>query len=152
MCKKSHLSSSNLLCIGWWYCCHNVGENNCTLEKKKDKLLNQRNEKLSRQMLLTTYNSKFYTFTGLTLSCPEWSSILSGRLSWSTSRPQDANCEAWAFPWYSKLWHVKHILAEFNPFGAYRSQYSGACHSNRSILNEILVICWKKIQGSDGVK
>lgn len=62
------------------------------------------------------------TLTGLTLSCAELSCILSGLFRWWTSRPQDAISEAGAVPWYSKLWQVKHILAEFNPFGAYKSQ------------------------------
>jgi len=72
-----------------------------------------------------------FTLTGLTLSPDEWSCILSGLFNWLTSSPQDPNSEADAVPWYSKLWHVKHILAESNPFGAYRSQYSGACYKKK---------------------
>lgn len=63
-----------------------------------------------------------YTLTGLILSCAELSCILSGLLRWWASRPQDSKYEAGAVPWYSKLWHVKHIRAEFNPLGAYKSQ------------------------------
>ena len=74
-----------------------------------------------------------FTFIRLTLSCAELSCILSGLLSWSTSSPQDANSEAGAIPWYSKLWQVKHILAEFSPFGAYKSQYKGAYENNKKI-------------------